>query len=77
MGELGQEALGVFISCLRECVEAGTSTSTEPETDAVALWLGLHGLAQQRTVSPEFPWPRDIQERVISLLAQLVDTSPG
>lgn len=68
---LGQGALGVLSDCLADCVADGSSTSTDPGADAVALWLGLHGLAHQRAVSTEFPWPADITERVVRPLARL------
>ena len=69
--DLGQDALAVLTACLTACVDAGASASTDPEADAVALWLGLHGLAHQRTVSTRFPWPDDIEDRVIRSRAQL------
>ena len=68
---LGQNALMVLRTRLQACIDADTSTSTNAEDDAVALWLGLHGLAHQRTVSTAFPWPSDIAERVIRPLARL------
>jgi AcrR family transcriptional regulator len=77
---LGQDALGALADRLRACVDAETSTSTDVEADAVALWLGLHGLAHQRAVAPGFPWPDDIGERVVDALARLVPrgaSSPG
>jgi AcrR family transcriptional regulator len=69
--DLGQEALGVFVTALDACVAAGISSSTDTVADAVALWLGLHGLAHQRAVIPAFPWPADIAERLITSLAHL------
>jgi len=72
--ELGQEALGVFITELDACVAAGRSASTDTVADAIALWLGLHGLAHQRAVTAAFPWPADITERLITSLAHL---APG
>jgi len=69
--ELGQEALSVFITALDACVAAGNSTSTDTVADAIALWLGLHGLAHQRAVTTAFPWPADITERLITSLAHL------
>jgi AcrR family transcriptional regulator len=68
---LGQEALAVLVAALDACVTAGTSTSTDTNADAIALWLGLHGLAHQRAVSAAFPWPADIAERLITSLAHL------
>jgi AcrR family transcriptional regulator len=71
---LGRDALGLLTTCLEDCVTSGASTSTDPTSDIVALWVGLHGLASQRTASPAFPWPDDIQERLITPLAHLVSS---
>jgi AcrR family transcriptional regulator len=71
VAELGQDALGVLITELDACVAAGVSTSTDTVADAIALWLGLHGLAHQRAVTAAFPWPADITERLITSLAHL------
>lgn len=68
---LGQDALRVIIDALEACVEAGKAASRDTFADAVALWLGLHGLAHQRTLSASFPWPADITERLIRSLARL------
>lgn len=68
---LGQEVLAALVTRLEACVRAGRSTSDNPGADAVALWLGLHGLAHQRVVSAAFPWPSDIQERLVAPLAHL------
>jgi AcrR family transcriptional regulator len=69
--QLGQDALAVIITSLDACVAAGRSTSDDTAADAVALWLGLHGLAHQRAVITGFPWPADIAERLIDSLAHL------
>jgi AcrR family transcriptional regulator len=68
---LGRPALLVLTDALAGCVAAGRSTSTDPGADAVALWLGLHGLAHQRAVAPAFPWPAGITRRLIDPLAHL------
>jgi len=68
---LGQDALAVLVAALEEEVCTGSSTSTDPTADAVALWLGLHGLAHQRAVAPEFPWPPGIADRLVASLARL------
>ena len=68
---LGTRALELLRGCLEDCVEAGRSTSTDPHGDAVALWLGLHGLASQRVASPAFPWPDGIEQRLVTSLARL------
>jgi AcrR family transcriptional regulator len=72
--ELGREALAVLVGALDAAVADSSSTSTDTAADAIALWLGLHGLAHQRTVSSAFPWPADIAERLITSLAHL---TPG
>ncbi len=74
MDGLGMDALQVFVDALGDCVAAGQATSTDLFSDAVALWLGLHGLAHQRAVIRKFPWPQDLAERIISALAHLKDT---
>ncbi|MGY0070318.1 TetR-like C-terminal domain-containing protein [Streptomyces sp. QTS137] len=69
----GRASLRRFAEALEDCVAAGRATSTDVFADAVALWLGLHGLAHQRAVAPSFPWPPDIAERVVTTLAHFTD----
>jgi len=69
--DLGQDALAVLVTTLDECVTDGSSTSNDTTADAIALWLGLHGLAHQRATTAAFPWPADITERLITALARL------
>jgi len=69
--DLGRDTLGLLTTCLQDCVDVGRSTSSDPGADAVALWLGLHGLAHQRAVTAAFPWPADIAERLVAPLAHL------
>ena len=68
---LGQDALAVIVDALRECVEAGRSRSTDPWGDAATLWVALHGLAHQRAVIPQFPWPAGVAERIVERVALL------
>ena len=68
---LGQGTLAVLITSMQACVTAGRSTSNDPHADAIALWLGLHGLAHQRAVTAAFPWPTDITTRIVTSLARL------
>lgn len=68
---LGQEALGVLGEALRRCVADGIISSTDPAADTVMLWVGLHGLAHQRLVASAFPWPPDIDARLIAALTGL------
>ncbi|MFJ5837643.1 TetR/AcrR family transcriptional regulator [Streptomyces shenzhenensis] len=73
LASLGTESLQCLADALGECVAAGEATSTDLFSDAIALWLGLHGLAHQRAVTRAFPWPKDIAERIIGPLAHLND----
>ena len=68
---LGDAALGLLTETLAGCVSAGYATSTDLYADTIALWLGLHGLAHERSVTASFPWPADIAERMITALAHL------
>ncbi|MFI5844692.1 TetR/AcrR family transcriptional regulator [Catenuloplanes sp. NPDC051500] len=71
LAALGKECMGLVAAALAECAAAGVSASTDPAADAVALWLGLHGLAHQRAVTRAFPWPPGIEDRVITALGGL------
>ncbi|MFF1461883.1 TetR/AcrR family transcriptional regulator [Streptomyces sp. NPDC058330] len=73
LAALGLASMRRLTEALRDCVVAGCATSTDVSADAVALWLGLHGLAHQRAVALSFPWPPDIDDRVITALAHLTD----
>lgn len=68
---LGTEATRLLTDSLAACVASGHSTSTDPAADALALWLGLHGLAHQRALDGAFRWPADITRRVADSLAHL------
>lgn len=70
---LGQGCTQLLTEALDDCVIAGQATSTNLQADAVALWLGLHGLAHQRAVTVAFPWPPGIADRIITALAHLND----
>jgi len=72
--ELGLDSLRLVADSLDRCVKAGHSASTDVLADAVALWVGLHGLAHQRSLALEFPWPPDIAARLIDALARLRST---
>jgi AcrR family transcriptional regulator len=71
LATLGDSVMAIVVEALGECVAAGQAESDDVSADAVALWVGLHGLAHQRAVSPSFPWPADIVDRIIGSLAHL------
>lgn len=68
---LGLFLLDELTELLTACVAAGRSRSSDPTTDAVALWVGMHGLAHQRIVATAFPWPDDVETTIIRRLAHL------
>jgi AcrR family transcriptional regulator len=73
LATLGDTCTQLLTDTLSDCVSTGQATSTNLHADAVALWLGLHGLAHQRAVTVAFPWPPDIADRMITTLAHLND----
>lgn len=67
------ESFNLLIGSLRNCIDAGISASTDPELDAAAIWLALHGFATLHAHLPGFPW-RDsdvLLDRIIYGLAQI------
>ncbi|MFD0023450.1 TetR/AcrR family transcriptional regulator [Streptomyces sp. NPDC127177] len=76
LASLGADALKVLTLGLTDCVAAGHSTSNDPCADAIALWLGLHGLAHQRAISRAFPWPAGLVRPFVASLSHL-DTAAG
>jgi AcrR family transcriptional regulator len=68
--DIGIEAFHVLSDAIAECVAAGQSSSTDPFADAAALWAALHGLADLRRTAPLFPWPADVQDRLVDSLAR-------
>ncbi|WP_369069573.1 TetR/AcrR family transcriptional regulator [Kineococcus terrestris] len=68
---MGMDAFAVLVERLAECVEAGASTSADVPADAVALWVGLHGLADLRTTTPLFPWPEGLADSLVRSLSRL------
>lgn len=71
LAALGDTSMRLIAQALADCVTAGQATSTDLHADAVALWLGLHGLAHQRAVTVAYPWPHDIADRIVTALAHL------
>lgn len=61
----------LLAGALTDCAAAGHSTSTDPTADAVALWVGLHGMAHQRAVMHTIPWSPDLVPHLMAALAHL------
>lgn len=74
MAALGAGSMELLAEILADCAAAGYSDSADPAFDAVALWLGMHGLAHQRAATVAFPWPEGIADRLITALARLTDS---
>ncbi|MBB5868308.1 AcrR family transcriptional regulator [Allocatelliglobosispora scoriae] len=51
------EAFHTLVHALEACVAAERSTSTDPFSDATALWTSMHGAVLMRQFVPRFPWP--------------------
>ncbi|MDX8052023.1 TetR/AcrR family transcriptional regulator [Lentzea sp. BCCO 10_0798] len=72
LDSLGAEAFTLLVDVLGACVEEGIAHGSDDLFgDAVALWLGLHGLAHQRAVVRKMPGPADVGDRLIKALAHL------
>lgn len=68
---LGSNAHAILVEAIDECVQVGASESSEPEQDATALWVGLHGFAQLRDTARLFPWPADTEDVLVTRLGRL------
>jgi AcrR family transcriptional regulator len=53
----GAKAFDILVGSIHACVEAGQSSSTDPQRNAIALWAALHGYVGLLASTPEFPWP--------------------
>lgn len=73
---MGLETFEPLVAALTACVDDGASASDDPQGDAVTLWLGLHGLADQRQAAPLFPWPEGVDRALVRRLARL-DAHPS
>ncbi|MGI4893582.1 MAG: TetR/AcrR family transcriptional regulator [Janthinobacterium lividum] len=73
---LGLNAFEVLAHLVQDCVDEGASSSRAPTADAVALWVGLHGLAELRRTAPLFPWPASLATDLVTNLAH-VPTATG
>ncbi|WP_218164448.1 TetR/AcrR family transcriptional regulator [Lentzea waywayandensis] len=72
LDSLGVAAFTLLVEVLGACIEEGIAHGSDDlYGDAVALWLGLHGLAHQRAVVRKMPGPADVGDRLIRALAHL------
>ncbi|HKT04781.1 MAG TPA: TetR/AcrR family transcriptional regulator [Rugosimonospora sp.] len=47
----------ILVDSIAACAAAGGSASTDPFTDAIALWSAMHGTVMLRAAAESFPWP--------------------
>ncbi|HEY7147337.1 MAG TPA: TetR/AcrR family transcriptional regulator [Streptosporangiaceae bacterium] len=55
--EVGAETFALLVRAIEDCAEAGVSASTDPFSDATAVWVAMHGTVSLRRAEPWFPWP--------------------
>lgn len=70
---LGVWSFGVLRQAVADCIAVGRTAGTDAQSDATALWVGLHGFAQLQVATPLFPWPPELQTVIINRLALLPD----
>ena len=57
--------------CSPRRLQEGGDAGGDPVAAATVLWVGLHGLAHQRLVAPGYPWPPDVEDRLVAALTGL------
>jgi len=70
---IGGEGFGLLVESIRDCVEAGVSTSTDLFADATAVWVALHGTISLWSSMCAGPWPngRDFVRQLTLSLARV------
>ena len=70
---VGGEGFALLVDGIRECVDAGVSSSTDVFADATAVWVALHGTISLWTTMCEGPWPggHDFVRRLVMVLAHI------
>jgi AcrR family transcriptional regulator len=71
------ESFRELADSVQACIDAGISGSEDPDRDAAAIWVALHGFATLHSAGSGFPWPGTdtLLDRIIDGLAQLRDAS--
>jgi AcrR family transcriptional regulator len=70
---VGGEGFALLVGGIRECVEAGVSSSTDVFADATAIWVALHGTVSLWSTLCRGPWPddHDFVRRLVVVLARI------
>jgi AcrR family transcriptional regulator len=70
---VGGDGFALLVDGIRECVDAGMSSSTDVFADATAVWVSLHGTVSLWSTMCEGPWPNDhdFVRRLVMVLAHI------
>jgi AcrR family transcriptional regulator len=70
---VGGDGFALLVGGIRECVEAGVSSSSDVFGDATAIWVALHGTVSLWTNICGGPWPgdHDFVRRLVMVLAHI------
>jgi AcrR family transcriptional regulator len=70
---VGGDGFALLVDGIRECVDAGLSSSTDVFADATAVWVALHGTVSVWTTMCDGPWPgdNDFVRRLVLVLAHI------
>jgi AcrR family transcriptional regulator len=70
---VGGEGFALLVEGIRECVEAGLSSSKEAFADATAIWVALHGTVSLWSTMCGAPWSddHDFVRRLVVALAHI------
>jgi AcrR family transcriptional regulator len=74
---VGGEGFALLVDSIRDCVDAGVSSSTDVFADATAVWVALHGTVSLWSTICGGPWPgdHDFVRRLVLVLAR-IDQDP-
>lgn len=74
----GRATFELLVQAIADCAQAGSSASIDHFGDAVAVWVGLHGLATLSVSLASFPWPDQgqLMNALVGRLARLTTVYP-
>ncbi len=69
------EIFNLVVRTYQGCIDSGQSTSTDAFSDAVRVWLAMHGLVALPAAITSFPWP-DTDQLLVSCITRLAQLTP-
>lgn len=74
----GARSLDLLVASIADCAATGGSDSRDPQLDASAVLVALHGYAVLLPSRPDFPWPdqRELLDHLVTALARLTVRPP-